>query len=205
MGRSWEMMGNEYGGYAVDPTLLGADSVVYSFGIGEDVSFDLAMIRRFSLRVHAFDPTPRSLAWARAQNLPPELELHDLGLADYDGTASFDPPLDPTHISHTLLSRKDSRGDKVTVQVQRLSTIATRLGHEHIDVLKMDVEGAEYGVIEKLGAEGIFVRQLLVEFHHQLPEVSLRTTEQAIERLNDLGFRIFHVSSTGREFSFVHA
>lgn len=198
---SWEMMGNTYGGYAVDPSLLGAHSVVYSFGIGEDLSFDLALIERFGLQVHAFDPTPRSIAWARAQTLPSQLLLHELGLADYDGTASFDPPLDPTHISHTLLERKQSRGDKVTVQVRRLATIARELGHTSLDVLKMDIEGAEYGVIEKLEEEGVTIRQLLVEFHHHLPEVALSTTEGAIDRLNDLGFRIFHVSATGREFS----
>jgi len=33
--------GSPYGGFYVDPTLLDENSVVYSFGIGEDISFDL--------------------------------------------------------------------------------------------------------------------------------------------------------------------
>lgn len=201
--RTWEMMGNQYGGYAVDASLLSSESVIYSFGIGEDVSFDLAMIERFGATVHGFDPTPRSVAWVESQDLPREFVLHALGLANYDGTASFDPPLDPTHISHTLLERKQSRGGKVTVPVKRLSTIARELGHRAVDVLKMDIEGAEYGVIEQLAAEDLPVRQLLVEFHHHLPEVRLRDTERALDQLNRLGFRVFHISATGREFSLV--
>ncbi len=37
-------LGTSYGGYEVLPALLGRDSVVYSVGIGEDISFDLGLI-----------------------------------------------------------------------------------------------------------------------------------------------------------------
>ena len=30
--------------------------MVYSFGVGQDISWDLAMIERFGVTVHAFDP-----------------------------------------------------------------------------------------------------------------------------------------------------
>jgi len=36
-----------------------ATAVVYSLGIGEDISFDLALIEKYGARVHAFDPTPK--------------------------------------------------------------------------------------------------------------------------------------------------
>src|SRR5688572_4934876 len=45
-------------------------SVVYSFGVGDNVSWDLAMIERFGVTVHAFDPTPQSIAWVARQPLP---------------------------------------------------------------------------------------------------------------------------------------
>ena len=44
------------------PDELGSDSIVYSFGVGEDVTFDLALIDRYGMTVHAFDPTPKSIA-----------------------------------------------------------------------------------------------------------------------------------------------
>ena len=50
-------LGTTYGGYAVVPAALGPESIVYSFGVGQDASFDLALIERFGATVHAFDPT----------------------------------------------------------------------------------------------------------------------------------------------------
>lgn len=36
--------GSRYGGWAIGEGSVGSDSVVYSFGIGEDASFDLGLI-----------------------------------------------------------------------------------------------------------------------------------------------------------------
>lgn len=211
-GRPWQgvqtdthmvRMGNDYGGYCVCPEGLDGDSIVYSFGIGEDISFDLAMIERFSVTIHAFDPTPRSIEWVRAQEVE-KLVLKEYGLADYDGSADFTPPDNPSHISHTLLPRAKATRPAVPVEVRRLSTITRELGHKRIDVLKMDIEGAEYGVIDDLLAGQIPIRQILMEFHHHLPGVPLLRTERAIAKLNRAGYRIFDTSSSGHEFSFIH-
>jgi FkbM family methyltransferase len=198
-----EVMGSEYGGYAVCPTGLDQQSVVYSFGVGEDVSFDLAMIERFGVTVHAFDPTPRSIEWVRGQQLPDRFRLHEYGLADRDTTVQFAPPENPDHISHTLLERKRASGKPIEVPVRCLRTITRELGHDRVDVLKMDIEGAEYGVIDDLIGSPLPISQILLEFHHHLEGVPLRTTERAIAKLNDAGYRIFHASGTGREFSFI--
>ena len=65
--------GARSGMWTVDPTDLGPQSVVYSFGIGDNIAWELAMIEHFGCHVHAFDPTPRSLAWLRQQSLPQQL------------------------------------------------------------------------------------------------------------------------------------
>jgi hypothetical protein len=62
-----------YGGWVVNPELIRADSVVYSFGLGEDVSFDLALIETYGVEVHGFEPDPRSLEWLAAQTFPASL------------------------------------------------------------------------------------------------------------------------------------
>ena len=196
-------LGSDYGGYAVCPNGLGPDSVVYSFGVGEDISFDLELIAAFGMNVHAFDPTPRSIAWARAQKLPEKFVLHEWGIADYDGIARFSPPENLEHISHTLLARSRSAGVPIEVPVLRLATTLERLGHARVDVLKLDVEGAEYDVIDDLLESKIDVSQLLLEFHHHLEGVPLSRTERSIRCLNAAGYRIFHASPSGREFSFI--
>jgi hypothetical protein len=53
--------GNTYGGFYVHPDALSKNSIVYSFGIGEDISFDKAIIENHKCHVFAFDPTPKSI------------------------------------------------------------------------------------------------------------------------------------------------
>ena len=60
-------LGSEYGGWWVRPDWITSDSVVMSVGVGPDVTFDLEMVERFGCTVHAFDSTPKSVDWVRAQ------------------------------------------------------------------------------------------------------------------------------------------
>ena len=196
-------LGSEYGGYVVASACVNADSIVYSFGIGEDLSFDLALIERFGCTVHAFDPTPRSLAWAKQQQLPDKLHVHGVGLADHDGTASFTAPSNPNHVSHTL-SRNISGGERFEFPVRSLRSLMHALGHQRLDILKMDIEGAEYGVIEALAAGAIRPGQILLEFHHQLRGISVSQTNAALARLASIGYRVFHRQASGHEFSLLY-
>ena len=196
-------MGSSYGGYAVCTDGLDPSSIVYSVGIGEDISFDLALIERIGCTVFGFDPTPKSIAWVRSQQLPKSFVMHPWGLADYDGVASFLPPANSAHVSHTLLERSSDDRARIELPVRRLITLMRELGHERIDVLKMDIEGAEYAVIDDLCASDVRPRQLLLEFHHQLPGIELAKSEAALDRLNAAGYRIFDMQPTGRELSLI--
>jgi FkbM family methyltransferase len=195
-------LGKEGACWSVCPQELSATSVVYSFGVGEDVSFDLALIERFGSQVQAFDPTPRSIEWLHSQTVPPGFVFHAYGVAEFDGNCSFVPPENPAHVSHSMVARESSR-PAIEVPVHRLGTILKILGHEHIDLLKMDIEGAEYGVLADMLACGVPVKQLLVEFHHRWPQLGIEKTKQAIRALNAAGYRIFSVSPSGEEYGFL--
>lgn len=196
-------LGTTYGGYAVVPSALREGCVVYSFGVGQDASFDLAVIERFGATVHAFDPTPRSLAWVEQQSWPSRFHFHPLGVAGADGTLTLHAPPDPTHVSFSPVARKGS-GEAVEVPVRTVRSLMAELGHDRVDLLKADVEGAEYEVIDDLLAHGPVVGQLLLEFHHHLPTIPLSRTKQAIAALHEAGYRLFHQSEAGAEMSFVH-
>lgn len=197
---SCEFIGSEYGGWTICPDTLSDSSVLYSFGVGDDISFDLGMIERFGLEVHAFDPTPRSVAWLKNQALPSQFKHYEIGLADQDGTATFVAPAE----NHMSFRMTDSSEGSVTAKVCRLETIARSLGHSRIDVLKMDIEGAEYDVIGALAGAPIEIQQLLVEFHHMVGQrEELARTERAIAQLRALGFKLFANSAVGKEFSFI--
>lgn len=195
-------LGRPGASWCVCPTRLGADSVCYSFGVGEDVSFELALMERFDLRVEAFDPTPRSLAWIKSQVLPRRFTLHEVGLAAWDGTAPFRPPLDPGHVSYSMV-RDDLAGPTVLAPVRRLATVAGLLGHTRIHLLKMDIEGAEYGVLPDCLSSGLQIDQILIEFHHRWDVIGLAETKRAITLLTDRSYRIADVSPNGCEYTFL--
>ena len=195
-------LGNDRASWRVCPDGLGPSSIVYSLGVGEEISFDLELIRRFRVCVHAFDPTPRSIEWLAKQSLPANFVFHPCGVADFDGHANFLPPVNPAHVSHTLLDRQ-TPWPALEVPVRRLSSTMQDLSHDRVDLLKMDIEGAEYAVLNDMLASRIPVNQLLVEFHHRWPEIGVEKTRQAIRDLNSAGYLIFDVSPCGEEYAFL--
>ncbi len=198
-----DRFGSAYGGWTIVQGTIGPSSIVYSVGIGEDASFDIALIKRFGVRVHAFDPTPQSIEWVERQNFPSEFVMHPYGLAHFDGTVTFNPPENPRHVSHTMLDRPTTVDRAITVPVKRLATIMAELGHDRIDLLKIDIEGAEYRVVEDILDSQIRPPQFLVEYHHRFPGVGVGKSKASIAALRAAGYALFAVSPTGEEFSFV--
>lgn len=198
-----ERHGSKYAGWTICPINISKDSVVYSIGVGEDVSFDLSLIEKYGVDIYAFDPTPKSMEWVKSQNLPVKFNFNEYGVANYDGYIKFYPPENPNHVSHTIFEKKATLDRAIMVPVRRLRFIMNEHGHDRIDILKMDIEGSEYAVIEDMIKSDIDVSQLLVEFHHRFENVGIEKTKDAIQLLNNHGFKIFAISPNGEEFSFI--
>lgn len=195
--------GARSGTWVVASEGLGPASVVWSFGIGDNVAWDLAMIARFGCRVHAFDPTPRARAWLTTQVLPPRFVPHPLGLGARDGELHFAPPRSARGVNYRPLSGPEP--GSIVAPVRRLATLARELGCPRLDVLKLDIEGGEYEVLDDLLASGPLPTQLLVEFHHGQHGIPFARTTATIAALRRHGYRVLHVSRRGLEFSFVRA
>lgn len=202
--RPVEKFGSEYGGYCLDGSMIGRDTVVYSLGIGEDISFDLSLIERFGVEVEAFDPTPRVKKWLATQSLPRQFHFHDAGIAGHDGEETFYIPRE-NWVSHSVIQARQYGRVSLRFPVIRLSTAMQLRGHTRIDVLKMDIEGAEYAVIEEIVREEIPVAQLLVEFHHRLSSVGTNKTREVLAQLERYGMRISYACPRREVFTFVQA
>ncbi len=184
---------------------LGTDSIIYSFGVGDNVAWDLEMICRFGCTVHAFDPTPASIAWVARQSLPRQFVFHDWGISNFDGELPFYPPrkAGSTHFSQERRGGWFARQVPVMGQVRRLKSIMASLGHRRLDVLKLDVEGSEFEAIPDILASGLEIDQLLVEIHYHFRSRSFRAGLALIEQIKAAGMQCIHVSPRGFEFSFV--
>jgi FkbM family methyltransferase len=194
--------GTDYGGWDICPSLLGPGSVVYSLGVGEDVSFDLALIAELGVQVFAFDPTPKAVRWIDEHDVPGQLAFFPLGVAAHDGVARFTPPLNPDYASYRI---DDTPGEEaITLPVRRLGTIMSDLGHTRLDLVKMDIEGAEFAVVRDMLSSRIEVDQLVVEVHPPQGRV-FGPIWRLVRSLRRGGFRLFWVSDRLCELSFLHA
>jgi FkbM family methyltransferase len=168
-------LGTHYGGYTV-PETLDAGSVVYLAGVGKDITFDLALIARYGCTVHAFDPVPEAIAYARAATgSEPRFVLHDEGLWSSDGKLRFYDHPEPGYISHSATNMHETSGG-FEATVRSVDSIMKELGHDHVDLLKLSVEGSEYEIVRDVVAKQIDVRTLCVEFSQPAPlEPALET------------------------------
>lgn len=201
----FKWFGNNYGGFYLNPVLLNENSIVYSIGIGEDVSFDLDIIKNFNCNVFGFDPTPKSISWVKSQNLNKLFVFNEYGISKYSGLVKFYLPQNKNHVSGS--SRKNSNLDEkelISVPMKSFLDIVNSYNHTEIDVLKIDIEGSEYDVLFDILKSGIVVKQILIEFHHRMFKNGARLTKESIKLLNDFGYKLFAFSDSHEELSFIH-
>jgi len=195
------------GGWWFTPEGLNESSIVYSLGVGDEIDFDLSIIDKYGVTVHGFDPTPNSIDMLAGTDLPERFHFHPWAVTAQDGSLKFYPRLkkdgSKSDVMYTMIAEKETIDDVIEVPAYSLSSIAEKLGHQHIDLLKMDIEGAEYEVLDGLLASPIKPTQLLVEFHHRFADIGMEKTAGVIRRLRDDGYKIFAISEIGREVSFL--
>ena len=193
--------GSDYGGWTVCPGALGCQPVVYSCGVGQDISFDLAMLDEFDAQVFAFDPTPGVSQWLSQQSLPDAFHYYPIGVGGVNGEAEFYAARDG-NFSRSMYFGKDRTS--VRMPIKTIGQLAADHGHDRIDLLKLDVEGAEYKVIQECLNSKLAINQILVEFHHRVDRGLVKETRLCLKKLVASGFRVASVSPTGNEYTLVH-
>ena len=78
-----------------------------------------------------------------------------------------------------------------------LDSLMREWRHTRIDYLKLDIEGAEYRVVDYLGQHNLPVHVLYLEYHyHQntAPLTNINMIKSSLEQLFGLGYRVFYHS-----------
>lgn len=201
-----ERWGTEYGGFYI-PKKLTEESpfLVYSFGIGEDLSFSEEVIARGG-ECYAFDPTPKAIEYVKGHKLSSNTRFHfyPIGLSDKDGMEEFYLPVRLDYVSASVINHKNVDSQrKIHVQMKTLRTIMKELKHEKIDILKMDIEGSEFKVVNDMmndKFDPINFQVFCVETHERFFE-GRECIDNLYEELQKNGF--YDCYGTVREPTFI--
>lgn len=184
--------------WTIRTSRLNSESVVYSAGVGRDISFEHELANRFGMKIILLDPSPTGLDTMKMpEHQRKEFEFLPVALAGHEGELILSPPGNPEEgswVSETSQTGGVSTSpDMVTVKCETVLSLMKKLGHAHVDLLKIDIEGAEYGVLEAILASGARIRQIAVEFHNGvLPGIPRNLTIRTLIKLYRHGYRIVH-------------
>lgn len=208
-------IGTKYGGWNIPKEILNNDLVCYLAGAGEDISFDVELANNYSAKVYIFDPTPRAKTHfekviTSAQdstylidNVEYQLNKSNIdkltyiykGLWNKKETLKFYVPKNKDHVSHSALNIQNTE-DYFEADVDNISNFMYEYDHDTIDILKIDIEGSEYNVIDDIYNSRPVIKVICVEFDEVFNAIDknyINRIKDSINKLNSIGYKIIHI------------
>ncbi|TVT40212.1 FkbM family methyltransferase [Hymenobacter setariae] len=215
-------LGSVNHGYHVPASYLTSASVCYCVGAGTDISLDTELASKFNSQVFVFDPMPYALA--HFTDLVKSVEAGKKFYADRDKTGyaytissealtdvkycgtgvwnekkkvKFYVPARDNYAGHSITNLQKTE-EYIEAPVDTLVNIMRELGHSQLDLLKLEIEGSEYTVIEDVLVNKVDVKIILVEFdefHHRggfARFLAIRNIEKSSQKLLKEGYKLVH-------------
>lgn len=172
-------------GHTICPAGLNSESVIVDAGAHRG-EFSRSLMERYGCQCQLVEANPELAARLSGQNFTRVLPA---ALSAQDGRATFIKRKNPE--AGGIFNRAQDDGNAVSeVETISLETLTRRFALARIDLLKLDIEGAEFELIEKTSDEVLrSIGQITVEFHDFLSEFKGQGLyEKAKHRLETLGF-----------------
>jgi FkbM family methyltransferase len=174
------------------PNFLPGDAIVVDVGanVGE---FSAAMARDFGSRCIAIEPSPKIFEKIPAGDRLRKFNLAIAGSAGevelHIGAESHATSMHKIHVVDYM--------ESIRVPAQTLQEFCRNSKIDHIDLLKMDIEGEELGVFRSCSDDFLrSIGQITVEFHEWAGVGTKADVRRVIGRLQRLGFFTFSFART---------
>jgi FkbM family methyltransferase len=176
---------------------------VIAAGVGKNITFEIEVARRWDADVVLLDPTPTGVyTMSRLDVSGSKLRYLAVGLAAKDGVQRFSPPINAEEGSFSI-ARTDA--EIIEFECRSLQSLLRDSGRNRVDILKMDIEGFEYGVLDRMLRDRLRVDQLCIELHINLTvgaKASVFDAFALLTRLYFAGYRI--VYNKAMDFTLIH-
>ena len=136
-----------------------SEKVIYSLGVLSDTEFDEAVSSHFNCDVFLFDPS--NIARDHLQKLNhPRFIFQQVGVWSETCEMTFSSPKYGGSPSMII----EYTGKSFTHQCVDIKEILAKHGHQQIDIIKLDIEGAALGVLNRLLEIQHYPTQIIAEF-----------------------------------------
>ncbi len=180
-------IGSAYGGWIMPVGLIEPSWTCYSVGAGGDVSFDLELARRFDTTVRAIEAVPDLVELAVREGAgESHFSAHQAAVAPHDGPIRMQVTHDSQSRSVSPAGLYESE-DYVEVPGRSLESLMAELGDDHIDLLKLDIEGGEYELLPMLDLRSLGVKIFATQVHHT---GTVKDARRLVESLHRQGYEL---------------
>ena len=160
----WVRLGSGSCGWLAPAHWTIAAPICICVGAGEDISFDIALADVKGADVYILDPTPRAVIHVTAAlGGREDIKFRPWAVWSEDTEVELFEPANPAHVSHSIVNLQ-STDRSFVAPARTIVTVMRTFDLDRVDLLKLDIEGAEYAVLDTVLDSHVGVGIINVEF-----------------------------------------
>jgi poly-beta-1,6-N-acetyl-D-glucosamine synthase len=185
---------SSYAWHTLHPRFISADSVVVDLGANEG-HFSQAIVGEFGSACHAVEPDPAVFSRIPADD---RITKYCLAIGGTEGRVRF--AVAESSLASRVVEHADGSAQTIEVDQLTLPGFVGRFQIPGIDVLKLDIEGAEIAALDACEDDLLrAIKQITIEIHDFCGIVPPSDAERVLARLERLGFSCVRMSRVGHQ------
>lgn len=193
-----QYLGSSYGGWKIDLDSINDGDTIIDGGLGEDISFDIELLKLKKVRIIGIDPTEKSHRFMEG-NTQYGIELIKAAI-EKEGIEKVEmfKNSNPNYVSESVNSNHSmSKNESYLAPVVNLKNL---ISEYNPSLIKLDIEGSEYNVYK----DCVGVKQICIEFHHHcINGISISDTNNVIDYLKGNGYEVIASTPNYQEVTFL--